>query len=280
MGWYFCGAGQVGVALCNLVAGLAMQSEDVSSPLLCMSKGAALLVGTIGETESHQHHAIQIAFGLREKFHIRILDSSIRTRSIIVASDAKHQSIGNFGAQVLLYIEPESDFGRMVDDKLTASCLILDWPESFFSSLRAMVRERTLGIKSLQNLMLNFWNEPELRPETDVRIAKALHFIEDSPQKKLRIAALAAHLTLSQSRLQHLFKQHVGISIKRYLLWKRLIDGINSVINGLDFSTAHYEAGFSDGAHMSRTFKAMFGINLSELFKSSRFIQVVQEYPG
>jgi AraC-like DNA-binding protein len=53
-----------------------------------------------------------------------------------------------------------------------------------------------------------------------------------------------------------------------------LIDGINIIINNKNFTYASHEAGFADSAHMSRTFKEMFGINLQDIFKNSRSVQV------
>ncbi|MFW6030070.1 MAG: helix-turn-helix domain-containing protein [Halanaerobiales bacterium] len=113
--------------------------------------------------------------------------------------------------------------------------------------------------------------------KVDDRVHRTVVMIEDSDYKKLALNELANNVALSESRLQHIFKKQIGISIKRYMLWKRIIDGIKIIAGGTNFTFAAHKAGFADSAHMSRTFKRMFGITLSDLFKNSSFVQVLIE---
>ncbi|MCP4417164.1 MAG: AraC family transcriptional regulator, partial [Chloroflexi bacterium] len=101
-----------------------------------------------------------------------------------------------------------------------------------------------------------------------------LNFIIQQPLKKVSTAAIANAVYLSESRLAHLFKAQMHISIRRYLLWLRLMDAIENIMTGKPFTAAAHEAGFADSAHLSRTFRRMFGLTLSDLFKNSQFVQV------
>ena len=65
----------------------------------------------------------------------------------------------------------------------------------------------------------------------------------------------------------------MGIPLRRYLLWLRLIEGIKVALKGISLTAVAHEVGFSDSAHFSRSFKEMFGLTPSELFKNSQFIQ-------
>jgi AraC-like DNA-binding protein len=53
------------------------------------------------------------------------------------------------------------------------------------------------------------------------------------------------------------------------------MDALTQIVRGVSLTTAAHEAGFADSAHLSRTFKHMFGLTPSELFKNNQYIQVV-----
>ena len=64
----------------------------------------------------------------------------------------------------------------------------------------------------------------------------------------------------------HLFRDVFVFPLRRYLLWHRLLFALLSVTQGENFTFAAHETGFTDSAHLSRTFNHMFGINLSDMF--------------
>jgi AraC-like DNA-binding protein len=110
-------------------------------------------------------------------------------------------------------------------------------------------------------------------PAGDSRIRTLLDLIPSIPDKKAPVGALAARVGISETRLMHLFKDEMGIPIRRYLLWKRLLDAIFLIKRGQALTMAAVEAGFADYAHFSRTFKGMFGAKVEDIFKNDRFVQ-------
>lgn len=107
----------------------------------------------------------------------------------------------------------------------------------------------------------------------DISIKTVKEIIDRDEEKKLPLSKLAEQVNLSESRLAHLLKDVVGIPLRRYLLWKRLISALKKILQGHNLTYTAHSAGFSDSAHLSRTFKSNFGINLSKIFKNSTFIQ-------
>ena len=71
---------------------------------------------------------------------------------------------------------------------------------------------------------------------------------------------------ISPSRLIHLFREQVGVPIRRFTLWSRLRQVVRLAIDGATLTEAAHAAGFSDAAHMSNTFRQMFGFAPSALF--------------
>ena len=57
----------------------------------------------------------------------------------------------------------------------------------------------------------------------DERIVKIRKYIQENIHKKFETSELCQLVFLSESRLLHLFKENVGIPIRNYILWMRVI---------------------------------------------------------
>lgn len=249
---------------------------------IIIANGIALFVGSIFDTVFHKHHAIQITFGIDEKFDLQSEDELIQSRAIIIDSDTSHRLMGKGGTQALLLIEPESLYGAVIRNTFGNENNIFNtehiFKPIFYRELSDYILSEDFPIKEILNLIFAYLDISI--PDTSIidrRLGTIVELIEKNNEKKIAIEALASHVSLSESRLQHLFKAQMGISIKRYLLWKRMMDGIKIIANGNNFTFSAHESGFSDSSHMSRTCKEMFGITLSDLFKNSSSVQVIFE---
>jgi AraC-like DNA-binding protein len=80
-------------------------------------------------------------------------------------------------------------------------------------------------------------------------------------------AELANIAGLSPSRFGHLFSEAVGVSLRPYLLWLRLQRACGELMSGASATRAAHAAGFSDSAHMARTFRRMLGASPTELMR-------------
>lgn len=110
----------------------------------------------------------------------------------------------------------------------------------------------------------------DLKTVQEKRVEQCMRLIEaDSPVYGELIPRITASVFLSESRISHLFKEHVGISLKKYLVWSRLKRAVNFLINeGASFTEASYESGFYDQAHLSNAFKQFMGMNPSKPYNS------------
>nr|WP_275446741.1 AraC family transcriptional regulator [Pseudoalteromonas sp. McH1-42] len=111
---------------------------------------------------------------------------------------------------------------------------------------------------------------------TDERIQRLLEnldacFVADciKPQQ-WRAASVAQTLNLSESRFLHIFKDQVGIAWRPFLLWRRLICALQTLLKGMSATEAAYVAGFSDSAHLSRTFRSTFGMSIMQAKKLAK----------
>lgn len=101
----------------------------------------------------------------------------------------------------------------------------------------------------------------------DARIAEALKFLRDSPDTYESADALASRVHLSPSRFQHLFKEKVGVPIRRYVLWLKMRKALDLAMAGNSLTTAALSAGFADSAHLSRTVRAIMGVAPQFVFR-------------
>jgi AraC-like DNA-binding protein len=76
-----------------------------------------------------------------------------------------------------------------------------------------------------------------------------------------------AAAALSTGRFRHLFVRETGVAFRPYVLWLRLNVAIECSMQGRSWTEAAHEAGFADSAHLSRTFRRMFGMNPATLVR-------------
>ena len=59
--------------------------------------------------------------------------------------------------------------------------------------------------------------------------------------------------------------EQTGLPFRTYLLWQRLTKAVELFAAGSTLTDAAHDAGFADSAHLSRTFRRMFGIAADSL---------------
>ena len=128
--------------------------------------------------------------------------------------------------------------------------------------------------KLLDEIVLTLLDKDMPAHEMNLHIQGALESIRELPIKKVSLKTIADGVHLSQSRFVTIFKQNVGVPFRRYLMWQRLLEAVKQVTRGASLTEAAHESGFAYSAHLSRTFKQMFGRTMADVFKNSQFVQV------
>jgi len=90
--------------------------------------------------------------------------------------------------------------------------------------------------------------------------------------------ALAAGAGLSESSFLHVFKESTGTPLRRYLLWLRLQRAAGLILTSRSLTDAAFAAGFADAAHMTRTFRRLFGVTPSALLQDREQIRSTAQY--
>jgi AraC family transcriptional regulator of arabinose operon len=96
----------------------------------------------------------------------------------------------------------------------------------------------------------------------DCRIADLLVLLDRQLGPTTKIPKLAEHVGLSGSRLQHLFKQEVGLPIKQFLKTHQLSEAARLLRQTrLRVSEICYRVGFQDCSNFGHAFRERFGMS-------------------
>jgi AraC-like DNA-binding protein len=92
-------------------------------------------------------------------------------------------------------------------------------------------------------------------------VAEAIAYLEANSRQGVSVPQLARQVFLSQSRLQHLFKETTGMSLLEYLLLIR-IDHACTLLRESRMPITHVAAqvGFHDRAYFARQFRKKTGV--------------------
>jgi transcriptional regulator GlxA family with amidase domain len=115
----------------------------------------------------------------------------------------------------------------------------------------------------------------------DHRIEEILKKIENDISQQFVIGDLAASINVSVSRLQHLFKKEVEISIIKYINNLRLQKARKLLeTSHLHVKDIRMKVGATHESHFQRDFKKKYGVtpnNYRNIFKNSRNGQLTAE---
>ena len=105
----------------------------------------------------------------------------------------------------------------------------------------------------------------------DARIAVVIARMEDTLEQRTNLAALAAAVNLSVSRLSHLFREEVGVSPGRYLHTIRMERSRTLLERSfLTVREVMLRVGVSDPSHFARDFRRYHGIPPSQVKRGGR----------
>lgn len=226
-----------------------------------LDAGWILYLGPGSSADLHEHHAVQFVWSREGAFQIG-LDTALQRDAVLVPANTPHTLMAVDRTIALLLVDPNggrgvalerlarSDVGAELRTKLTK--IAFPTPDITASDARTWCTDvlQSLGASTSQM-------------ELSSVSRRAIAYVERTIDGIPRVAEAAAAVRLSSTRLTHIFSDEVGIPFRRFVLWTRIKRAVDVFQAGNDLSTSAIAAGFSDAAHFSRTFRAMFGLSPS-----------------
>jgi len=241
----------------------------VIKPTVWIQAGIVVIYGSSLDASQHHHHAIQIIWP--QMGSLCKLNGNDISELFIVNSEIEHQL--QMSAGWILLIEPKSNLGEELSIKLaghpfkkiSSSFSAPIKPPTQINEISTLLSPMLIALKVKHHLSLT--NKIIVK---DKRIQQLLTELDHCLQgdcikpSSWRAREVASQLALSESRFLHLFSNELGISWRPYLLWRRMICAIQAMINQNSATNAAHLAGFSDSAHLSRTFRKTFGMTIKQ----------------
>lgn len=231
-----------------------------------------LVVGPAHASGAHRHHAAQIACGLDGPVAYRCAEGGVQRGDVVLIPPDVVHSHEAFGAAAVLYLDAESAEWRGFPGGDAAGLAALP----FDAGLRTLARQATgPDAQAAQAFADRLLGTTAPAPaHEDELVAQVRDLIHARLEGAVTLASLATAVHRSPSRLAHRFSLATGLPLRRYVLWCRLRAAAEAAMRGASLTEAAHVAGFADSAHLSRTFRATFGIAPSLLFERGRFTVV------
>jgi AraC-like DNA-binding protein len=225
-----------------------------AAPGISLAGARAAYVGPGLDLAPHANAAATVAMALEVPFTLSLSPGTApETRSVVlIPPNTRHHLLAS-GPMAFVYLDPLSDDHRCLQS-LDLELAQVRIARAGYTTVAGWGVEplcRALGVPS--------------RGVGDPRVAAAIRSLDARPQDFPRIADLAALARLSSTRFQALFGREVGMPFRRYRLWRRMALVLFSLSNGQSLTHAAHDAGFASSAHLSATFRDMFGLTPSAL---------------
>lgn len=238
-----------------------------AAPRLTLSGARAAYVGPGLTLDPHTNAVATVAIALEAPFTLRVEDTPRPLRAppadagrplgeptqawIALIPPDTHHHLVSVGSMVFIYLDAASD-----DHRLLRGATL----DARAEALRRAATGSTAQVDALCAAL----GIPTRSP-IDARVRAVIDRLETHPDDARPLEAWASQVGLSASRLQALFRAELGLAFRRYRTWRRMAAVVRILGQGRTLTEAAHEAGFGTSAHLSSTFRSMFGLPPSRL---------------
>ena len=242
-----------------------------AAPGMAVWPAAMIVWGRGFRSEAHRHHCVQLVMTLRGDMRVRGGPEQrwMKCGAAFVRPDAVHEMDAVGETVIIGFIDAESDVGIALRERIIGDVACV--PANEVRRWRAMLGPAPDNARAERWLTACVLHRKR-SVDIDPRVRRVLaHFrrqralLDDSSLKTL--AGIAG---LSPSRFMHVFTESTGVAVRPYVLWLRLQSAACDLLHGASVTSAAHAAGFSDAAHLTRTFRRMLGTTPREIALRNR----------
>ncbi len=217
-----------------------------------LSSTRAAFIGPALDLGPHANAVATLAIGLSQSFRLSVGQDGDRVETIALIAPGERHHLRAEGKMAFIYLDALGD-----DHMSLRGRDLSDARARFLEYLDLAAKPSTAG-------MCEALGVPP-RSHLDPRVAEVATLLSVNPDRFPRVREAAAHVGLSGSHFQRLFRAGVGVPYRRFRVWCRMVLAVTAVAAGRSLTEAAHEAGFASSAHLSSSFREMFGLAPSRL---------------
>ncbi|MCF7754490.1 AraC family transcriptional regulator [Paenibacillus xylanexedens] len=129
-------------------------------------------------------------------------------------------------------------------------------------------------------VMINVWFHNNSFVPNDIMpelVRETMDYIETHLNQDITLRKLAEVFYMNSTYISRQFKKHTGLTIRSYILGRRIERAKFHLSEGLSITDACFQSGFSDYANFIRSFTKMVGISPGKYIKQRR--DVIEALP-
>ena len=211
-----------------------------------------LFAGAIPETGWHCHSADAWVYGLDQNIQVVLPDRVMDTRSAAIPAGTSHRVVARDTRFCVIYADPLVDARQAEVHDLAAGTQEADWLGGLIKISESRDPQEAAAI---------FMAERQSSPsQLDPRIWHVLDRIQGRIDENIPARQLAASAGISESHLHYLLSSGVGLPLRRFRLWLRLLHAIEQLSVHRKITPAALDTGFANPSHFSTAFRQHFGL--------------------
>ncbi|PJI07619.1 MULTISPECIES: helix-turn-helix domain-containing protein [Clostridium] len=220
--------------------------------------------------EVHKHLASHIIISLGGEMVLKIENKELKCRGICIAPNILHTGAMTEGGSIVFIFTEISRYAASINKKYLKGkpyAIITDdvVDKMLMEYMKHQVDQETLDARLLRQCEIYNLHKHEY----DERIKEVLLYINGLETIEHSIIDdLSNRIYLSKSRLSHLFREQTGMTLHSYLAFQKINKTFHYIYNGRNITEACIKAGFDSSSHCAATCKRMFGISLSDVYKT------------
>ncbi len=241
-------------------------------------KGSIGIVTDLIDSSSHSHPALQLFLSIEGDLDIEILDESFSCQCVVVNKNIRHAFNTKRRIHFSLIIVP----GTILADQLCqrmkdSNHLIYDSEEikDIQKQAKLLLSNHSIeGYQKFKQELFQFLGVEENSRMYDGRVLELLSHLDECSCDEHSIEKFASKVSLSSSRLSHLFKEQTGVTIKSFIMLHQMEQAFMGMLGGESVSESALNAGFDSPSHFAATTKRLIGMSASFSIKDSEFLKV------
>jgi AraC-like DNA-binding protein len=235
----------------------------VKTTIFDIVKGVYLSEVNEINTEMHMHPAVEIIVAKEGTFSIASNTLKLNGLKIAIIKENTLHSLNCSNCRIeILLIERHSKFVKQFLSELS-----IHLEDDIFT-------ESELSTSDMISQIIEQIYTKDVQNTYDNRISTILNSLSLNSQSYQYLKEnILKSFEISESRLSHLFKEQVGVSIKKYLVWNNLKHSINDYLvekgDNQDLFDSIIDNGFYDQPHFNKSYKSKIGLSPGKVYNSA-----------